>query len=131
MSSLANVPNFLFYFISSLILLGAFLTLHAKLAPIAEWKLIRDGNRAVALALGAATLGFAIPLATAIVRTGSFSEMVVWSFVSAFVQLACFAGLRLLRRDAAAALAAGDMAEAIIVAFASVTLGLLNAACLA
>jgi putative membrane protein len=130
MNSLANVPNFLIYFISSLILLGAFLTVYTKLAPIAEWILIREGNRAVALALGAATLGFAIPLATAIVRTGTFSEMVVWAVVSALVQLACFAALRLLRRDAAAALGAGDMAEAIIVAFASVTLGLLNAACL-
>jgi len=44
--------------------------------------------------------------------------------------LLCFTALRLLRRNAAAALARGDMAEAILLSSGSVVLGLLNAACL-
>jgi len=46
------------------------------------------------------------------------------------VQIGCFLGVRLLRRDVAAALARGDMAEATIIAAFSLILGTLNAACL-
>jgi uncharacterized membrane protein YjfL (UPF0719 family) len=38
--------------------------------------------------------------------------------------------MRLLRRDASAALAQGDMAEGAFLASTSLTLGILNAACL-
>ena len=50
---------------------------------------------------------------------------------SAVVLLAAFlAAHTLLRRDATAALERGDMAEAVLCAALSVTLGILNAACL-
>jgi uncharacterized membrane protein YjfL (UPF0719 family) len=38
--------------------------------------------------------------------------------------------MRLLRRDAVAAIERGDMAEAVLLAAGSVALGLINAACL-
>ena len=56
--------------------------------------------------------------------------MAVWAVISLLLQLLCFAALRLWRRDAAVALARGDMAEATLLAAGSVALGLLNAACL-
>ena len=46
------------------------------------------------------------------------------------VQLLCFTAMRLIRRDARDALAKGDMAEAIVLASASVVMGILTAACL-
>ena len=52
------------------------------------------------------------------------------SAIALAVQLACFAAMRLLRRDTSAALARGDMAEAVFLASVSVVLGVLNAACL-
>jgi putative membrane protein len=130
MTSLANLPNFLLYFVASVVLFAAFLAAYTRLVPLHEWQLIREGNTAVALALAGAMLGFAMPLTVAIARSGNLADMAVWAFVSLVLQVLCFGALRLLRRDAGGALARGDMAEAILLAAGSVVLGLLNAACL-
>jgi putative membrane protein len=130
MTSLANLPYFLLYFGTSLVLFVAFLTIYVRVLPLHEWRLIREGNTAVALVLGGAMLGFALPLATAIVRSGNLADMAVWAVVSLLLQLLCFGALRLWRRDASTALAQGDMAEATLLAVGSVALGLINAACL-
>ncbi len=130
MTSLANLPAFLTYFGTAVALFVAFLAAYTRVLPLHEWRLIRAGNTAVALALGGAMLGFAMPLAVAIARSANLADMAVWAAVSLALQLLCFAALRLLRRNAAEALASGDMAEAILLAAGSVVLGLLNAASL-
>ena len=130
MTSLANLPNFLLYFGASVGLFAAFLTAYTFVLPLHEWALIRQGNTAVALTLGGAMLGFAMPLAMAVVRSDGLADMAVWGVVALLLQLLCFGALRLLRQDASTALARGDMAEAILVAAGSVALGMLNAACL-
>jgi putative membrane protein len=130
MTSLANLPNFLLYFAASVVLFAVFLAVYTRLVPLHEWRLIREGNSAVALALAGAMLGFAMPLAVAIARSANLADMAVWAAVSLVLQLLCFGALRLLRRNAAEALARGDMAEAILLSSGSVVLGLLNAACL-
>jgi putative membrane protein len=130
MTSLESLSAFLAYFAGSLILLGIFLWLHKVLLMGGEWRLIREGNTAAALSLAGAAGGFALPLASAIVHSAGFADMVVWAVISGAVQIGCFVAVRLLRRDVAAALARGDMAEATIIAAFSVILGTLNAACL-
>jgi putative membrane protein len=130
MTSLANLPNFLLYFGASVGLFVAFLVAYTAILPLHEWRLIREGNTAVALVLGGAMIGFAIPLSTAIVRSENLADMAVWAVISLVLQLLCFGALRLWRRDAAVSLARGDTAEATLLAAGSVALGLLNAACL-
>jgi putative membrane protein len=130
MSNPANIMNFLLYFGVSVILLAAFLAAYTLLTHIHEWRLIRSGNTAVAIALGGAMFGFALPLASAIEHSQSLADAVVTAAIALVVQLLCFAAMRLLRRDARAALARGDMAEGVFLASTSLTLGLLNAACL-
>ena len=130
MTSLATLPAFLVYFAGSLVLLGIFLWLHEVLLPGAEWKLIREGNTAAALSVAGAAGGFALPLASAIVHSAGFADMLIWAVISGAAQFGCFAAMRFLRRDVAGALARGDMAEATVMAAASLILGTLNAACL-
>ncbi len=130
MTSLANLPNFLVYFGASVVLLAAFLAAYTLIIPIHEWKQVREGNTAVALSLAGATLGFALPLASAIAHSANLADMVVWAAVALILQLLCFGAMRLLRRNVSAALAQGDMAEAITLATGSLVLGLINAACL-
>jgi putative membrane protein len=130
MGMLANLPLFLAYFGACVVLVAAFLALYTLITPTDDWALIRAGNTAAALVVGAALLGFCLPLAAAVMQSGDFGEMVIWAAVALVVQLACFAAMRLLRRDVSGAIAAGNMAEATLLAFASVALGVLNAACL-
>src|SRR5690348_6795229 len=71
MTSLANLPYFLAYFAASILLLAAFLGAYTLITPLHEWTLIRQGNTAAALSLAGATLGFTLPLASAIVHSAS------------------------------------------------------------
>jgi putative membrane protein len=125
-----NILLFLLYFGTSVILLLAFLAAYTLATHLHEWRLIRSGNTAVAVALGGAMVGFALPLASAIVHSQSLADSVITAAIALVVQLLCFAAMRLLRRDASAALTQGDMAEGIFLASTSLTLGILNAACL-
>jgi putative membrane protein len=130
MTESANILNFLLYFITSIILLVAFLAAYTLLTHIHEWRLIRSGNTAAAVALGGAMIGFALPLASAIMHSQSVTDMIITAAIALVVQLLCFAAMRLLRRDAGTALAQGDMAEGVFLASTSVVLGMLSAACL-
>ena len=127
---LASLMNFLLYLASALVLMGAFLGLYTLILPMREWALIRKGNIAAALVVGAALVGFSLPLAEAIKHTNTLPQMIVWSVVALLVQLIGFLAVRLFRKDAAQAIEQGDLAEAILLAAASVSLGLINAACL-
>ena len=130
MTSLANLPAFLSYFVSALVLLAAFIVIYGWLTPLNEWKLVHEGNTAAAVSLIGAALGFALPLATAIIRSANLADMVVWAGVALVLQLACFFGVRLLIRNLADEIASNHIGAATILAGASVTLGVINAACL-
>jgi len=130
MTSLANLPAFLGYFVSALVLLAAFIVIYGWLTPLDEWKLVHEGNTAAAVSLIGAALGFALPLATAIIRSANLADMVVWAGVALVLQLACFFVLRLLIRNLADEIASNHIGAATILAGASVTLGVINAACL-
>ena len=130
MTDPGNILIFLLYFGVAIVLLLAFLAAYTLSTPLREWELIRAGNTAVSVALGGAMLGFALPLASAIVNTHSLTDAVITAAIALVVQLLCFAAMRLVRRDAAAALAQGDMAEGVFLAATSLVLGILNAACL-
>ena len=130
MTSLANLPVFLGYFVSALVLLAAFIVIYGWLTPLNEWKLVHEGNTAAAVSLIGAALGFALPLATAIIRSANLADMVVWAGVALVLQLACFFVLRLLIRNLADEIASNHIGAATILAGASVTLGVINAACL-
>jgi putative membrane protein len=130
MSDPGNILIFLLYFCTSVVLLVAFLAAYTLVTHIHEWQLIRSGNTAVSVALSGAMIGFALPLASAIVHTQSLTDCIITAAIALVVQLLCFAAMRLLRRDARAALAQGDMAEGVFLASTSIVLGILSAACL-
>jgi putative membrane protein len=130
MTSLATLPSFLAYFCMALGLVLVFLAIYVRLTPYDEWALIRAGNSAAALSLAGATFGFCLPLASVIAHAVSLPDMLVWAVVALAVQLLWFTVLRLFRREICEVITRADMAGAIVVATGSVTVGLLNAACL-
>ena len=127
---LASLGNFLLYLASALVLMGAFLGLYTLALPMREWELIRQGNIAASLVVGGALVGFSLPLAETIKLTNTLPQMIVWSAVALVVQLAGFGAVRIFRKDAAQAIERGDLAEAVLLAAASLSLGLVSAACL-
>jgi putative membrane protein len=130
MTDPGNIVIFVLYFMTSVVLLVAFLVAYTLLTRIHEWRLIGSGNTAAAVALGGAMIGFALPLAAAMIHSESLVDSVITAAIALVVQLLCFAAMRLLRRDARAALIQGDMAEGVFLASTSIVLGILSAACL-
>lgn len=130
MVTIATLPLFLGYFATAAGLLAASVAIYIRITPHDEFALIREGNRAAALSLAGAMIGFSLPLATAIAKSEGFLDMLIWAVISLILQLACFSAMRLVRHDPSGGIAAGDMAEAIVLAASAVVIGLLDAACL-
>jgi putative membrane protein len=127
---LVTLPNFLIYFVASLALTAIFLLIYTRVTPYREWALIRAGNNAAAISLSGAAIGFILPLASTIVHSVSWLDMVVWAVVALIVQLATYLLARLLKPELNQAIAAGTTAPAVSLAAMSVGVGILNAACL-
>lgn len=126
--ALAGLPYFAAFFGVSLLLLTACLALYVLITPYPEVKLIRDGNAAAAASLGGAIIGFALPLASVVVNSVSLLDMLLWSAVALVVQLAAFAGVRLLVPNIARHVREGQVASGILLGAMAIALGLLNAA---
>ena len=126
--TLAGLPYFAAFFGVSLLLLTACLALYVLITPYPEVKLIREGNAAAAASLGGAIIGFALPLASVVVNSVSLLDMLLWSAVALVVQLAAFAGVRLLVPNIARHVREGQVASGILLGAMAIALGLLNAA---
>lgn len=126
--SLSGVPAFLAYFFLACALLLGFVGAYTLLTPQREFTLIKRNVSAAAVALGGSVLGFVLPLASAIAHSVSFLDCLVWGLVAMLVQVLTFLVLRLLMPQLPRAIEADHMAPALFVAFASIAVGVLNAA---
>ncbi|MGZ5053111.1 MAG: DUF350 domain-containing protein [Methylobacter sp.] len=127
---LAGANGFFLHFIAAVILAGLFAVCYLWITPYAEFKLIRQGKTAPALAFSAAILGFTLALASAIGNSVSFLDMLLWSGVAFFIQALVFAGVRMTFADLCQRIANDELSAAIVLAGISLSAGLLNAACM-
>ena len=130
MALLANLPNFLLYFVVALALFGAFVVLYLRLTPYAELKLIREGNLSAALALLGAMLGFALPLASAIAHSVSLLDMLVWGLVAMFVQALVYVLVSRLLPELRNGIDQDQTSHGLFLGGSALCVGLLNAACM-
>jgi putative membrane protein len=126
----AAFPNFVRYVVVGFALAGLFLWIYVLITPWREFRLIRAGNSAAAIALVGALFGFCLPLANTIAHSVSLTDVVLWSLVALVVQVGVHIVLRLLMPDLRRAVEANETAAGITAGGFSVSLGLINAACL-
>jgi putative membrane protein len=127
---LATLPNFLSYFGAAAVLLTAFMTIYLFVTPYDEIKLIRENNVAAAISLSGAMLGFAMPIANVIAHSDTLLDLAVWSLIAGLVQLAAWGVARVALPTLKEDIAANRVAPALFVAALSLTIGLINAACM-
>jgi len=118
--------SFLLYFVTAIVLLLVFMFIYAKVTPYNELKEIKENNVAAAITFGGAILGFTFPIVSSTFFTHDLLEMVLWSVVTAIVQLIVFLVLRRFAPD----IKDGHVAPAILLASLSISVGLLNAVCI-
>lgn len=129
-TSLQGFGSFVIYLAAAVAAEVVFVILYMAVTPHREVTLIKAGNAAAAVSLGGAVLGFTLPLASAIAHSVSLLDMAVWSAVALGVQLALFLLATVVLRALSRHIEDGNLAAGITLAAASITIGLLNAACM-
>ncbi len=127
---LATLPNFLAYFATAIALLAVFVAIYLYVTPYDEIRLIRANNTAAAVTLSGAVLGFAMPIANVIAHSDTLYDLAVWSVIAGLVQLAAWGVARVALPTLKEDVAANRVAPAVLVAALSLTVGLINAACM-
>ena len=127
---LATLPNFLAYLGAAAVLLAAFVAIYLFVTPYDEIKLIRENYLAAAVSLSGAVLGFAMPIANVIAHSDTLLDLAVWGAIAGLVQLAAWGVARVALPTLKEDIAANRVAPAVFVAALSLTVGLINAACM-
>lgn len=126
----AMLPSFLAYFAVAVVLLAVFLLVYLNVTPYHEIALVRAGNPAAAISLGGALLGFAMPVANVIAHSDTIADLLAWGAIAGVVQILAYLAARFALPYLAADIPAGKIAPAILLAALSLSIGLLNAACM-
>ncbi|HEX5793339.1 MAG TPA: DUF350 domain-containing protein [Rheinheimera sp.] len=129
-TSLAGLPAFAAYFALAIVLLLLFIRLYTWVTPHDEFSLIRANNPAAAVAFAGALIGFAWPLASAITHSMSLLDCAIWGGVALVVQVLTFVISSAALKQLPQRITQGELAAGIFSAACSVTVGMLNAACM-
>ena len=124
------LPLFFAYFAVAIALIAVFLLIYVNVTPYDEFALIRQGNTAAAVSLSGALLGFAMPVANVIAHSDTLIDLAAWGAVAGLIQMATYFACRLLQPHLAEDIPAGKVAPATLFAVLSMTVGLINAACM-
>ncbi|SNY49441.1 putative membrane protein [Arsukibacterium tuosuense] len=130
LTSLAGIPSFLAYFSLAVVLLLVFIRLYTWVTPHDEFALIRANNPAAAIAFAGALVGFAWPLASAITNSMSLLDCAIWGAVALIVQVLTFLISSTALKQLPNRITQGELAAGIFSAGCSITIGILNAACM-
>ena len=127
----ASALAFLIAFVAAGAFTILFKIIFQATTPYHEKSLIREGNTAAAITLGAALLGYVLPLASALAHTVSLAEFAVWALLAGVIQIVAFSVVRhFLMRDFSDRIMRGEIAAATYMASISLCVGILNAACM-
>jgi putative membrane protein len=126
--ALVGLPSFIVYFGIGVVLVALYLALYSMATAHNEFALIRQNVLSASVALGFSLVGFALPLASAIVHAQSIFDSVVWGIVALAVQIVVYFLVRLVIPDLSQRIEAGEMAAALFLGACSLTGGIVNAA---
>lgn len=128
---LNGLQAFSLYLLISLTFLLAFKLVYPLVTPQNEWQLIKSGNIAAAIAFGGSILGFSLALASAANHSVNLLDFAKWGAVALLAQCIAFVLVRFFTlRDIQKRLENNDIAAGVVMGLTSVSVGVLNAACM-
>lgn len=122
--------GFISFFFTAIVLVVVFLYLYAIVTPYDDYTLIfEDNNIAAALGFGGAIIGVSIPLYSALVNSVSYVDFLIWGAIAILIQLVfAFIVTRISGKySLEAKISQGVIPVGILMAFLSISIGLLNA----
>jgi putative membrane protein len=130
LQSLAGLPAFLAYFCLSAVAVVGYLLAYSFLTHHDEFKLIAQNKPSAAIALGMSLLGFALPLASAVAHSNNIVDCAIWAVIAFLVQILVYWGAQIPMPDLSQRIEKGEVASGLWLGLASITAGLLSAACM-
>jgi putative membrane protein len=127
---LSVLPAFLAYLAVAVVLLAAFVLVYVNVTPYHEFELIRTGNTAAAISLSGALFGFALPVANVIAHSDTIADLLAWGAIAGLIQILAYLVARVALPFLAEDIPAGKIAPALFLAALSLSIGLINAACM-
>ena len=126
--NLADLQEFLAFFVVAVILTIIFVGVYSTVTRHNEIKLIKEKSTAAAIAFSGSLIGFAMPLASAMMNSVTILEMVVWGVVALIVQIVVYLLVRLPMPRISERITANEVAAGIWLGATSLVAGILNAA---
>ncbi len=121
---------YLLHLVTGCVLLAVFFAIYTWITPFDEIALIREGNMAAALSLAGAMIGFCLTLASAILHSDSYLTFLAWSAGAMVVQSIGYAAITRMLPQMNGAIEHNNAAMGALMGLASISLGIVNAACL-
>lgn len=129
-ASILNLPSFFLFFGAAVALSAAYFIAYTLSTTHNEFELIRKNNIAAALSLGLSLMGFALPLASAIVNARTVVDLFVYGCVAALIQILVYWLVRLVLPNLSQRIQNGEIAAALFLGAASLAAGVVTAASL-
>ncbi|MCZ6589575.1 MAG: DUF350 domain-containing protein [Alphaproteobacteria bacterium] len=126
--NLADLQDFLAFFVVAVILTIIFVGVYSTVTRHNEIKLIKEKSTAAAIAFSGSLIGFAMPLASAMMNSVTILEMVVWGVIALIVQIVVYLLVRLPMPRISERITANEVAAGIWLGATSLVGGILNAA---
>ena len=125
---LTDLPDFLAFFVVSLLLMAVFVAVYTSITRHSEIKLIKENSVAAAVAFSGSMIGFALPLASAMINSRTIFEMIFWGVVALIVQIVVYLLVRLPMPRVSERIENNEIAAGIWLGASSLVAGILNAA---
>ena len=126
--NLTELPEFLAFFVVSLFMVLVFVAVYTNVTRHSEIKLIKENSVAAAVAFSGSMIGFALPLASAMISSRTILEVIIWGMVALLVQIVVYLLVRLPMPRVSERIENNEIAAGIWLGASSLTAGILNAA---
>ena len=124
----SGLPKLIVQFVTCAVLLAIGVAIYVRVTPFREREMVEHGNAAAGTMLAGAILALAIPLAAMLATSGTFLDVLVWGIVALILQLITLGVVALVMRNFRTMIEGGNIAAAVTLAGAQISVALLNAA---
>ena len=121
---------FLSYLGTASLITLLYVVVYIWVTPHPEISLIRDNNLAAAIAFAGSLIGFCLPLANIIAGSVDLIDVAIWGGIALIVQILLYFLARLPMPNISERIENGELASGLWLGAASLSGGLLNAACM-
>lgn len=127
---IAQFYGYLMHLLTGFVLVGVFAAIYLRATPFDEIVLIRKGCIAPAISFGGTLIGFSYTVASGILHLPDYLSFLLWSVMAMVIQLLVFLALTQAFPEMKRALESNNVAMGTLIGAVSLSVGLINGACL-